>query len=140
MNIDWKVDSLTEINALSKGTLLEHIDIQITSFDKTSITGTMPVDHRTVQPHKMLHGGASVALAESLGSLASNLSIDLDKFYAAGLEINANHVRPVKSGKVIGTATAVHLGKSTHIWDIKIHDDNNKLVCVSRLTMAILKK
>jgi 1,4-dihydroxy-2-naphthoyl-CoA hydrolase len=98
----------------------------------------MPVDNSTRQPYSFLHGGASCALAETIGSAASAFVIDRKKYYCLGLEINANHLRSVKEGKVIATAKPLHLGKSTHVWDIKIHDENRKLICVSRLTVAIL--
>lgn len=100
----------------------------------------MPVDHRTIQPYGLLHGGASVALAETLGSVAAHLSVDSSKYQAVGLEINANHVRGVRKGLVTGTATPVHIGKSTHVWAINIEDERGKLVCTSRITMAIIKK
>lgn len=100
----------------------------------------MPVDDRTRQPYGLLHGGASCALAETVGSVASALVIDPEKNIAVGLEINANHIRGVKEGFVIATARPLHLGSSTHVWDIKIHDERDKLVCVSRLTVAILRK
>jgi 1,4-dihydroxy-2-naphthoyl-CoA hydrolase len=101
---------------------------------------SMPVDDRTKQPYGLLHGGASCALAETVGSVASALVIDPARFICVGLEINANHIRGVREGLVIATASRLHLGASTHVWDIKIHDQNNKLVCVSRLTVSILAK
>jgi len=100
----------------------------------------MPVDDRTRQPYGLLHGGASAALAETLGSVASAYVIDREKYICVGLEINANHVRGAREGWVYGTAIPLHLGKTTHVWDIKIVDEREKLVCVSRLTVAILKK
>lgn len=100
----------------------------------------MPVDHRTRQPYGILHGGASCVLAETLGSVASVLVIDSSKFYCVGLEINANHVRSVKEGYVTGIASPVHLGASTHVWDIRIYDEKEKLVCISRHTVVILPK
>lgn len=100
----------------------------------------MPVDERTKQPYGLLHGGASCALAETVGSIGSHLVIDPSKFLCVGLEINANHIRGARSGFVTAIASPLHLGSSTHVWDIKIHDDNDKLVCVCRLTVAILKK
>jgi len=100
----------------------------------------MPVDHRTHQPYGLLHGGASAALAETLGSVSSALVIDQEKFICVGIEINANHIRSIRSGIVTGTCTPIHIGATTHVWDIRIHDERNKLVCISRLTVAILKK
>jgi 1,4-dihydroxy-2-naphthoyl-CoA hydrolase len=100
----------------------------------------MPVDHRTKQPYGLLHGGASCVLAETLGSVASALVVDADKFICVGLEINANHIRSAREGFVTGITTPIHIGASTHVWDIKIYDEREKLVCVSRLTVAILKK
>ena len=101
---------------------------------------SMPVDERTKQTYGLLHGGASCALAETIGSVASYYVLDLSKSICVGLEINANHIRSAKQGLVIATATRLHLGSSTHVWDIKIHDENIKLICVSRLTVAILRK
>lgn len=100
----------------------------------------MPVNERTVQPYGLLHGGASCALAETVGSLASHFVIDTDKYYCVGLEINANHVRPATRGFVTAICTPLHLGKTTHVWDIKIKDEQQKLVCISRHTVAILHK
>ena len=100
----------------------------------------MPVDDRTKQPYGLLHGGASCALAETVGSVASALVIDPAKFLCVGLEINANHVRSARDGFVIATCSPLHLGSSTHVWDIKIHDEEDRLICISRLTVAILKK
>jgi 1,4-dihydroxy-2-naphthoyl-CoA hydrolase len=131
---------LQEIIHLGKGTMGEHIGIVITEVGPNFIKGTMPVDARTRQPYGLLHGGASCVLAETLGSVASALVIDPSTFICVGLEINANHIRGVREGTVTGTATALHIGSSTHVWDIKIHDEREKLVCVSRLTVAILKK
>jgi 1,4-dihydroxy-2-naphthoyl-CoA hydrolase len=100
----------------------------------------MPVDDRTKQPYGLLHGGASVALAETLGSIASALVINMEESYCVGLEINANHIRSVSSGVVVGIASPIHIGSTTHVWDIKIVDENEKLVCISRLTVIILKR
>jgi 1,4-dihydroxy-2-naphthoyl-CoA hydrolase len=99
---------------------------------------SMPINERTKQPYGIMHGGASCALAETVGSVASALVIDLDKFYCAGLEINANHLKSVTHGIVTGKSTPLHLGKTTHVWDIKIYDESQKLVCISRLTVAII--
>ena len=100
----------------------------------------MPVDHRTRQPYGLLHGGASCSLAETIGSIASHYVIDTEKFICVGLEINANHIRSAKEAYVTATCTPLHLGSSTHVWDVKIHDEKERLVCISRLTVAILKK
>lgn len=131
---------LSKVNKFNEGCCVEHLDIKVTEAGSNYLVATMPVDERTRQPYGVLHGGASCVLAESVGSIASNIVVDSSKFYAAGLEINANHVRPVQSGIVTAKATAVHLGKSTHIWDIRITDEKHKLVCISRLTMAVIKK
>ncbi|MDR3713687.1 MAG: hotdog fold thioesterase [Puia sp.] len=132
--------ALEKIQALTKDTLAEHIGIEFTEIGENYLKARMPVDQRTRQPYGQLHGGASVVLAETLGSVGSALVIDLSQFYCVGLEINANHIRGVKEGFVYGIATSLHLGGSTHVWDIKIYNDQEKLVCVSRLTVAILKQ
>jgi len=131
---------LHEIAALGKGSMGEHIGIEVTELGADFLKGHMPVDARTRQPYGLLHGGASCVLAETLGSVASALIIDPDRFICVGLEINANHIRGVREGIVTGIAMPLHLGSTTHVWDIKIHDEREKLVCVSRLTVAILKK
>lgn len=131
--------SLQKLQAMSAGTLGEHIGIVFTGIGDNYLKATMPVDGRTRQPYGLLHGGASVALAETLGSVASSLVIDTGVFICVGIEINANHIRSVRQGLVTGIATPVHLGSSTHVWDIKIHDERERLVCISRLTVAILK-
>ncbi|MCU0430378.1 MAG: hotdog fold thioesterase [Cytophagaceae bacterium] len=128
------------INKRSAGTMVEHLGIELTAVGVDFLEGRMPVDHRTVQPMGLLHGGASVVLAETLGSIASSLLIDLSTHYPVGLEINANHLRSVSSGMVTGKATLVHGGKRTHVWDIRIVNDKNELVCISRLTVAIVEK
>lgn len=125
---------------LGKNTLGEHLGMQFTEIGDDFIRGTMPVDHRTHQPYGLLHGGASVALAETLGSVGAALTVDHEKFMCVGLEINANHVRSVRSGVVTGTAKPIHIGATTQVWDIRITDERDKLVCVSRLTVAVLKR
>ncbi|EQC43281.1 PaaI family thioesterase [Bacteriovorax sp. Seq25_V] len=141
MNIWFKENlDLDAINKFNKNTLVEHLEISITAIDENSLTGTMPVKPTTHQPFGVLHGGASCVLAESLGSIASNLCVDNKTHFCVGLEINANHVRPVSSGLVTGKASIIHLGKTTHIWDIKITNEEGKLVCISRLTMAVVEK
>ena len=120
--------------------MLKHLDIRVEDMTENALVFSMPVDHRTRQPMGLLHGGASCVLAESLGSIASYLCVDPDQCDVVGLEINANHVRSVRSGRVTGCCTPLHLGRSSHIWDIRIKDENDRLVCVSRMTNAILDK
>ncbi len=132
--------NLSQINLLNQSTMGEHLGMQFTSIGDDFICGTMPVDHRTQQPYGILHGGASVALAETLGSVASALVVDTNRFLCVGLEINANHIKSVRKGLVTGTCMPIHIGKSTHVWDIRICDEDQKLVCISRLTVAILAK
>lgn len=132
--------SLEELNKMNQGNMGEHLDIQYTAIGDDFLEGTMPVDHRTQQPYGLLHGGASVVLAESLGSLAANLCVDQSKYACVGLEINANHIRAVKSGRVKGRATIVHVGRRTQVWEIKIHNEKDQLVCLSRLTIAVVNK
>ena len=131
---------IEDLQPLGKGTMGEYIGIEWTEIGADFLRAKMPVDHRTIQPYGLLHGGASVALAETIGSVASYLVVDNEHFYCVGLEINANHIRGVRQGFVIGTATPLHLGKTTHVWDIKIKNELDKLVCVSRLTVAIVPK
>jgi 1,4-dihydroxy-2-naphthoyl-CoA hydrolase len=121
-------------------TMIDYIGIEITEVGEDFLKGTMPVDHRTVQPMRILHGGASVTLAETLGSLAATMVIDNEKKFCVGLDINANHIRAVKNGSVTGVAKTVHIGSSTQIWSIEITDEESRLVCISRLTMAVLDK
>jgi len=126
------------INARSKGTLLEALGIEFVEVGDDFLRARMPVDGRTHQPAGMLHGGASVALAESLASWGATFVVDRSKHHCVGLEINANHVRPIQSGFVVGTARPLHSGRSTQIWEVRITDERDKLVCVSRVTMAVL--
>ena len=131
---------LKDFEGLGKNTMGDHIGIRFSELGENYLKATMPVDERTRQPYGLLHGGASVALAETLGSVASALVIDTENFICVGQEINANHIRGVKSGLVTGIAKPIHLGSSSHVWEIKIYDEAEKLVCISRLTVAILKK
>jgi 1,4-dihydroxy-2-naphthoyl-CoA hydrolase len=134
----WKqhVD-LATVNAWSRRTLMQAIDIRNTEIGDDHLTGTMPVDDRTRQPYGILHGGASVALAETLGSSAAMLCCG-EGTAAVGLEINANHLRAVREGTVTGTARPIHIGRSTQVWEIRIVNDASQLVCVARLTMAVV--
>lgn len=130
--------SIETLNAMSRNTLIDHLGIVFTAAGQDWISATMPVDERTRQPYGILHGGASVVLAETLGSSAGNLCVDTRVQVCVGLEINANHIRAMRSGLVTGTARAVHVGRSTHVWDIRIEDDGGRLVCTSRLTLAVV--
>ena len=132
--------SIEKLRPLIPGTMADYLGIEWTEIGETYLKAKMPVDHRTIQPYGLLHGGASCVLAETIGSVASAMVVDHTKHYCVGLEINANHVRGVKQGYVTGIATPLHLGNTTHVWDIKIYDNSEKLICVSRLTVAILKK
>jgi 1,4-dihydroxy-2-naphthoyl-CoA hydrolase len=132
--------SLEKLMTLGKDTMSEHIGMEFIEIGENYLKGRMPVDQRTTQPYGFLHGGASCVLAETLGSMGSALVIDRSAFICVGLEINANHIRTVTQGFVTGIATSLHLGKSTHVWDIKIYDEREKLVCVSRLTVAVVPK
>lgn len=132
--------TVNDIRSLGQGTMGEYIGIEWVEVGDNFVKAKMPVDHRTQQPYGLLHGGASCVLAETVGSIASALVVDHSKFVCVGLEINANHVRSARDGYVTGVATALHLGSNTHVWDIKIYDEVNKLVCVSRLTVAVIPR
>ncbi len=132
--------TVKELNAMATDCIEEHLGIEIVEVGDDYLSATMPVDHRTRQPFGILHGGAVVVLAETLGSLASTLCIDSNTQSSVGIEVNANHIRQVKEGMVKGTARPVHLGKKIHIWEIKILNTSQKLVSICRLTVAILNK
>lgn len=135
----WKQDTdLARINAWSANTMMETLGISIDAIGEDWLQGSMPVDHRTHQPYGLLHGGASVVLAETLGSTAAMLTLDPERQRAVGLDINANHIRGVRSGSVTGTAKAWHLGRTTQVWEIRIESEQGALVCISRLTMAVI--
>jgi len=131
---------VSHLQEISKNTMVEHLGIEFVELGNDFISAKMPVDHRTHQPMGLLHGGASVALAETLGSVASSLLVDLNHHHCVGLEINANHIKSARSGYVYGIASPLHIGKKTHVWDIRITNENDDLVCISRLTVAIIKK
>lgn len=136
----WKQDTdLERINAWNRHSMVEHLGMHVTEVGDDFIRGTMPVDERTRQPFGLLHGGASVALAESLGSVAGNLCIEPSEM-AVGLEINANHVRAVTSGVVTGIARTLHRGRTTQVWEVRIEDEHARLVCISRLTLAVVPR
>ena len=131
---------LADLLPLFKNNMAEHLAIEWTELGDNYLKAKMPVDHRTNQPYGLLHGGASCVLAETLGSVASALVIDNSKFICVGIEINANHIRSARNGFVHGIVTPIHIGSTTHVWDIKINSEEDKLICISRLTVAILKK
>lgn|SRR5512143_4159687 len=132
--------SVEKLRPFGVNTMGAHLGIEWTEVGENYLKAKMPVDHRTIQPYGLLHGGASCALAETIGSVASAMVVDHSKYYCVGLEINANHVRSAMKGFVTGTAMPLHLGNTTHVWDIKIHDDSEKLICISRLTVVVLKR
>ncbi|CAM1000181.1 Thioesterase domain-containing protein [Rhodanobacter sp. Root179] len=135
----WKQSTdLDRVNAWSANTMMETLGIRITAVGDDWLAGTMPVDHRTHQPYGLLHGGASVVLAETLGSTAAMLTLDPAKELAVGLDINANHIRGVRGGSVTGTAKMLHIGRTTQVWEIRIESEEGALVCISRITMAVI--
>jgi 1,4-dihydroxy-2-naphthoyl-CoA hydrolase len=137
----WKTTPILEqLNAAGRNTMIETLGIELTDIGDDYVRGTMPVDARTHQPYGLLHGGASVALAETLGSMAAMLCIDASREVTVGLDINANHLRAVRSGIVTGTARPLHVGRSTQVWEVRIEDASGKLVCIARLTMAVVPK
>lgn len=140
MAIWFSRPTLEQVQANSADTLVEHLGIEFVEIGEDFLRGRMPVDSRTVQPMRILHGGASVALAETLGSVAANLCVDLEQKACVGLDINANYVRAARSGYVYGTARPIHIGSSTQVWDIRIEDEDGRLTCASRLTVAVLSK
>ncbi len=137
----WKRPFTIEgLNSLSANTMLEHLDIRFTEFGDDYLRATMPVDQRTVQPLGLLHGGASVSLAETIGSVASVLCTTPEESSGVvGIEINANHLRSVRKGRVTATCRPIRIGRKLHVWNIEIHDEQDKLICVSRLTTMVLE-
>lgn len=139
-NIWFRDVSLEQLAKVGKGTMVEHVGIELTEVGDDFLRGRMPVDHRTRQPYGILHGGASVVLAETLASIGCQFTIDWQRYRAVGLEINANHIRAVPGGYVEGTARPLHLGRRTQVWEIRITEEHGKLSCVSRITMAIIER
>jgi 1,4-dihydroxy-2-naphthoyl-CoA hydrolase len=131
---------LADLAPFAEQTMAEHLGIEWTEIGDDYIKIKMPVDERTKQQYGLLHGGASCVLAETAGSVASHLVVDSSKYSCVGLEINANHIRSARQGYVYGVATPLHLGANTHVWDVKIYDEMQKLICIARLTVAILNK
>lgn len=140
MGIFRKDVTIEALNKLSRNTLAEQIGIVFTAIGDDYLEATMPVDNRTRQPLGLLHGGASVALAETLGSVAATCCVDSSRQFCVGLEINANHIRGIKDGYVRGKASPIHVGKKTHVWEIRIVNEQGELICISRITMAVLDK
>jgi 1,4-dihydroxy-2-naphthoyl-CoA hydrolase len=140
LGIWFERPTLEQLRAMQAATLVEHLGMQVTEVGDDYLRGTMPVDSRTRQPSGLLHGGASVALAESLGSLGAVWCVDRSRYTCVGQEINANHLRAAREGFVTGTARPFHLGSRSHVWGIEIRDEAERLVCVSRITMAVLER
>ena len=138
MTIWHSTPSLEVLNQSAADCMPGYIGLQITEIGDDYLAGTLPVDHRTRQPFGILHGGASVVLAETLGSIGANLVVDGKKYYCVGQEINANHLRPVSEQEVTGVAKPVHIGRTSQVWEIRISDYHGKLNCISRITMAVV--
>ena len=132
--------TIERLNKMSVNTMIEQLDIMFTEVGEDFICAAMPVNHKTHQPMGLLHGGASVALAETLGSMAATMCVDTKVQYCVGLEINANHIKSIREGVVKGTARPIHVGKKTHVWEIKICNEKNELISISRMTMAVIDK
>lgn len=140
MSIWFKPATLEELNARQQRTLVSLLGIRYTEIGEDYLKAVMPVDERTKQPAGILHGGASAALAETLGSTGANLAVDREKYLCVGLELNCNHVRAMRAGEVTGIARPLHIGGSTQVWEIRIADEQERLVCISRITMAVLER
>jgi 1,4-dihydroxy-2-naphthoyl-CoA hydrolase len=140
MSIWIRQFSVEELRSFQHDTMGEHLGIEVTDIGSDYLEARMPVDGRTMQPDRILHGGASVALAETLGSVGGTMCIDRERFQIVGVEINANHLRPAMTGHVTGRASPIHLGRRSQVWSIEIRDDNGRLICVSRLTIAVVDR
>lgn len=140
MSIWFKPFTPADIRDLERNTLFEHLGIELTEVGDDFLVGRMPVDHRTVQPFGILHGGASVALAETLGSVGATMTVDPARFQVVGQEINANHLRPVREGHVTGIARPLHRGARSQVWGIEISDDQGRAACISRMTLAVIER
>jgi len=138
MKTKIRIEPLEELNKMAKDTMLEVLDIKVTGIGEDYLEATMPVNHRTHQVYGIMHGGASVVLAETLGSMGGMLTVDPTRFYCVGIDINANHLKAVRSGIVKGTARPIHTGRSTQVWHIEIKTEAGELVCISRLTIAVV--
>jgi uncharacterized protein (TIGR00369 family) len=140
MSIWQRPISIESLNNADTKTLTTHLGIKLTAFGEDFLEGTMPVDERTIQPYRLLHGGASCVLAESLGSIAANFCIDNNEFMAVGQHIEATHLRSATKGEVTGRARAIHIGKSSQVWRIEIFNDEGKMICDSKIIMAVVRK
>jgi 1,4-dihydroxy-2-naphthoyl-CoA hydrolase len=140
MSIWFRQFAIDDVRSFQHDTMAAHLGIEFTEIGADHLAAKMPVDGRTMQPDRILHGGASVALAETLGSVGGSMCVDRQKFMIVGQEINANHLRPAKGGHVHGRASPIHLGRRSQVWSIEIRDDRERLVCVSRLTIAIIPR
>lgn len=140
MSIWFREFTLEEIRRIERDTMVEHLGIEFTEVGPDFVEARMPVDARTVQPYRILHGGASVTLAETLSSVAGTMCVDHERFQILGQEINANHLRPAMQGFVRGRASPIHLGRRSQVWNIEIRDDNDRLICVSRITIAVVDR
>lgn len=140
VSIWHETPALEALNEMGRGTLSEHLSIEFVEVGPDYLRATMPVEARTYQPFGQLHGGASVVLAETLGSVGANACVDPETHYCVGIEVNANHLRAVRTGQVTGTARPLHRGRSTQVWEVRIRDNEGQLVAVSRLTLAVLSR
>ena len=140
MSIWFRQFTIDEVKTFQHDTMGEHLGIEFMDIGADYLEARMPVDGRTMQPDRILHGGASVALAETLGSVGGSMCVDRERFQVVGVEINANHLRPATGGHVTGRASPIHVGRRTQVWNIEIRDDLERLVCVSRLTIAVIER
>jgi 1,4-dihydroxy-2-naphthoyl-CoA hydrolase len=139
MSIWFKPFTLEEMQGYSRGSMVEHLDMLFTEIGPDFLRGTLPVDARTTQPFGLLHGGASAMLAETLGSVAATHCVDMSRYHCVGLELNSNHIRSARDGRVVGTARPIHIGKRSQVWEIRIEDEQGRLICISRLTVMVLE-
>jgi 1,4-dihydroxy-2-naphthoyl-CoA hydrolase len=139
MSIWFQPFTLEDIQGYSRSSMVEHLDMRFTEIGPDFLRGTLPVDSRTTQPFGLLHGGASAMLAETLGSVAATHCVDMSKFHCVGLELNSNHIRSARSGRVTGTARPIHVGARSQVWEIRIEDEKGRLTCISRLTVMVLE-
>lgn len=140
MSIWFKQYKITDLNSLNKNTMGENLGLEFLEITDDSVVAKMPVDNRTVQPYRILHGGASAALAETLGSVASMMCLDAEKYVPVGIELNISHLRPETKGFVIGTCKPIRVGKTVHVWQIEIKNEQGKLVAASKLTTMVVER